>query len=246
MINLALDRVLNIPKNSAIGVQVAIADNLSWCSAVCAANASVEELSPPAWINLKPSPPFYPNIITREPNAQSAVVRLIERLKILDIPKGWGIKDSFCDLALENLGFEKVLKASWFGGIPAASSKFPASWKNVASSDELLRWETAWGGDQENRIFQDALLADMRVEFWFKQPNDTIEAGFTCFHSGPSIGLSNWFSVNDDPLGGIGALEVIGSRFPGVPVVFWSLSNERIQNSGITCLAPLQVWISKS
>ncbi|PZM12144.1 hypothetical protein [Rhizobium tubonense] len=229
-------------------LQLAIEDNIAWCSAVCAAHGSNEIVSSGAWTNLSSSPQFYPNIITRVPNSQTEVCGLIERVRARNPLKGWGIKDSFCDLTLTHLGFEPILKGHWFGGTLAQGAAFPENhWKKVASRDELLLWEVAWGGDQEKRIFTDALLSDQRIEFWYMRPGDTIEAGFISFRSRQSVGLSNWFSLNEQFSVRTAAMEVLGRRHPGLPVVFWSSEND-LEHEKATALqlAPLQVWVSKS
>jgi hypothetical protein len=228
-------------------LRLAIDDNIGWCGAVCAAHGADEDISSVAWTNLRPSPPFYPNIITREPGTQTGILKVIERLTALAIPKGWGIKDSFCDLALADIGFELVLKGSWFGGVPTRAPKQPDNrWKKVASSKDLLRWEMAWGGEREARIFTDVLLADRRVEFWSLRPDEMIEAGFICFRSGRSIGLSNWFSLNGQSVFERGALEIVASRFSGSPIVFWASDGDFVyETNAVSQLGPLQVWISK-
>jgi hypothetical protein len=227
-------------------LQLAIEDNVQWCSTICNAHGADDDLQASPWFNLKPSPKYYPNIITRTFGSQVQVCETIERLRSLHIPKGWGIKDSFSDLSLDHLGFEAVINGYWFGGIPTDLSKPPAHWKKVTSIEALRRWEAAWGGDKEKRIFPDTLLNDGRIDFWFKTHRDEIDAGFICFRSDPSIGLSNWFSCHNQSIFDIGAFDVIGSSFPGVPLVFWSSDQaDHCRAGDVKSISALKIWISK-
>jgi hypothetical protein len=228
-------------------LQLAIEDNIAWCSVICAAHGSDEIVSPAAWANLYSSPQFYPNIITRRPSLQTEVCKLIERVRARNPLKDWGIKDSFCDLALTDWGFEPILNGSWFGGtLPRGPMPPDNDWKRVISADELLLWEIAWGGDPEKRIFPGSLLSDQRIEFWYMRLNETIQAGFISFHSRRSVGLSNWFSLTDQSAVLMAATEILARRFPGLPVVFWSSEDDlEYEKAPVVRLAPLQVWLSK-
>lgn len=227
-------------------LQLAITDNVHWCSAICNARGADDDLTVSPWINLKTYPRYYPNIITRGPGEQAQVCKAIELLRSLCIPKGWGIKDSFADLELEDLGFETVIYGSWFGGIPNAPQKPPEHWKKAQSINELRSWKAAWGEESDVHTLPDALLNDSRIEFWFRFENNVLEAGFICFRTEFSVGLSNWFSPQNQSIFDMGALDVVSANFPGVPIVFWSTSDSNVQPPDtIERLAPLKVWISK-
>lgn len=226
-------------------LRLAIEDNVRWCSAVCKAHGADDILSTSLWLNHKPSPRYYPNIISREPGAQAQISKEIERLRALDTPVGWGIKDSFADLALAHLGFEAVVNGSWFGGVPDVPAQSPEHWKKALSVGELRNWEAAWDGESDHHIFPDALLTDSRIEFWYKTVNGAIDAGFICFHTEYAVGLSNWFSQSAQSIFDIGAFDIIGANFPGVPVVFWSSDDNTPQQHAVARLAPLKVWICK-
>jgi hypothetical protein len=224
-------------------LSLAVEDNIAWCSAVCSAHGSNEATSSRAWVNFNPSPQYYPNLITREPGSGSDVAGLVDELRRLGQPKGWGIKDSFCDLALSDQGFEIVLEGDWYGSAPP-DNRPPAAegWARAVSSEDLLDWEMAWGGDRDRRIFKDALLSDRRIEFWFRQSAGSM-AGFICFNSGSSIGLSNWFSADNQSLGEMGAPQVAWSRFPDLPLVMWSTDDPSRGSGGLHRLGPLRVWL---
>ncbi|OJF94449.1 hypothetical protein [Pararhizobium antarcticum] len=222
-------------------LRLAIEDNIGWCSAVCTAHGSRETTSRDAWVNRGASPPFYPNIISRQIGVQDEIETLIGEVAIANQSKRWGIKDSFCELNLSDLGFERIQSGSWYGGTLAANAE-PTDWNIIRSPEHLRSWEKAWGGG-EDRIFTENLLLDHRISFWFKGGDDAIEAGFISFDSGPSLGISNWFSQDDRSLVQTGALQAANSVSRRRPIVCWS-ADDALRETGLSDLGPLQVWIS--
>ena len=222
-------------------LRLAVEDNVAWCSAVCSTHGSQEASSSGVWANLGVSPPFYPNIITRRPDAEKDVLEFACKVGAGNQRKRWGIKDSFRDLNLADQGFERLLSGNWYGGTITAD--LPANWKSAASSAELRLWEKAWGAGEE-RIFPDSLLSDRRINFWFKGEADAIEAGIISFDSGVSLGLSNWFSQDNHPLTQMGALQAASSVSRRRPIVCWSADDLEFQETGLVELGPLQVWMS--
>ncbi|WP_392710440.1 hypothetical protein [Rhizobium ruizarguesonis] len=170
-------------------LQIAVEDNVAWCSRICSAHGSNETRRSEAWANFGISPPFYPNIITRQKGVQKEVDDLTRKVREANKSTKWGIKDSFADLTLADQGFERLLVGRWYGG--SLSKGTPTGWKAVASSGELRSWEKAWGSCDDT-IFSNTLLEDYRITFWFKGELSGIEAGFISttpdFHLGYQIG----------------------------------------------------------
>ena len=221
-------------------LRLAVEDNIGWCGVMCRAHGSDESSSSALWANLEASPPYYPNIITRQAGAQADVDALIQGAETLRLTTGWGVKDSFCDLALSDHGFTGVVSAEWYGGI-VEPGKIRSDWKMIESPEQLRCWETAWGGGEE-RLFLDCLLSDRRIRFWFQGEAGSIEAGFISFESGATIGISNWFSLDQKPIAQIGGLQAACSVSPERPLVCWS-SDDSMNGSGLSRLGPLKVWI---
>ena len=221
---------------------MAIDDNVGWCSTVSAAHGSDERMTGAAWINLAPSPPYYPNIITRRPGAQADIAGLIEAVRAQNTQRSWGIKDSFCDLDLTASGFSAVIEGEWFGG---KIEKSPAvhNWEIVRRREELSLWEQAWDEASDHRIFTDALLDDPRISFWMLRRAGDITAGCISFSSEPMIGLSNWFSRQAETAFDLGILPAIAETAGGRPVVCWA-SRTDAAPAGLSPLGPLRVWIS--
>ena len=223
-------------------LRAAVEDNIAWCSRVCSAHGSQEALSSTAWTNLAASPPFYPNIITRERGVQNEIAALADKISRANQSVRWGIKDSFGDLTLPAQRFERILVGNWYGG--TISSGAIEGWRPVVSPAELHIWEMAWGCSQD-RIFPNALLDDDRIQFWVKGDIGAIHAGFISFRTGYSLGLSNWFSVKHRSFGQIGLLKVAGAIARGLPTVCWSTDDLTDEETGFSKLGPLQVWIAR-
>jgi hypothetical protein len=153
-------------------------NNAIWCDTVCRAHGVAGEFFDSVWINRRPSPPYYPNVVTlRDTSAPTAALRQIRELIELPLPGDWAAKDSFCTLDLAALGFDLLFEASWIwhGPLPcepiAQSPKI--QWVPVASSAELALWETGWSASagsvvvaDEPRQFPSSLLADRNVIIW--------------------------------------------------------------------------------
>ncbi|MBB4510667.1 hypothetical protein [Rhizobium leguminosarum] len=223
-------------------LHIAVEDNIAWCSRVCSAHGSNETRSSRAWANLAISPTFYPNIITREKDVQNEVVELAYKVREANQSRKWGIKDSFGDLTLAQQGFERILAGHWYGG--TVSGGGTADWKTVTSPAELHLWERAWGSSDDT-VFPGTLLEDHRITFWFKGEPSAIESGFISFHTGFSLGVSNWFSLKTQSLTQMGALQAAGSASHGLPIVCWSRDDLGGEEMGLAKLGPLQVWISQ-
>lgn len=220
----------------------AIEDNIGWCSAVCAAHGADERISANTWSNFAPSPPYYPNIITRRPQARSDVIELVAAIRKRPSMGSWAIKDSFSDLDLTTMGFDLAIEGQWFAGEPAAGGR-RHDWEAVRQSEELSLWKQAWSEEaQGQRIFADTLLADPRIRFWMQRQSEEITAGCISFDSGPVIGLSNWFCREAETVFDLGILPSIAETAAGRPVVCWASRTEAAP-PGLTPLGPLCVWI---
>jgi hypothetical protein len=226
----------------------AIEDNIAWCSSICASHHSEERNLESAWVNLAPSPPFYPNIITRRPNAEADVVRLVNDIRQNGASGAWGIKDSFHDLDLAGLGFSPVIEGQWFGVEPAVQSgRCERDWDIVRNPEELSLWEKAWDNVAQVHIFKDALLEDARIRFWVLRHDTEISAGCISFSSGSVTGLSNWFSRSGVTVFDLGILHPVAEIACREPIVFWASEDDAaFQKEGFKPLGALRVWTTES
>jgi hypothetical protein len=224
-----------------------IEDNIGWCSTICASHHSEERNSASTWANLVPSPPYYPNIITRRPHTQADVVRLVQDVRQIGISGSWCVKDSFGDLDLSTLGFSVMIEGQWFGRISTQRRDLiEHAWETVRHPGELSLWERAWGGPAGDRIFNDTLLDDRRIRFWMLRRQGGIGAGCITFSSGRVTGLSNWFSIRGESVFDLGVMSAIADTRAGTPVVCWAAADDaaNFPGGGFAPLGRVQVWIS--
>lgn len=108
-------------------------------------------------------PPLYPNIVTVKSSAQ------IDDHIDTHLPSGWGIKDSYSTLELEEKGFAIAFEAQWYCRLPnqhltvVKNSGFQL--KTVRTLSELNRWVAAWG--EADGVFNYSLLENNSIELVF-------------------------------------------------------------------------------
>ncbi len=225
-------------------LRLAIEDNIAWCQAVCAAHGSQDALSAGIWANLNPSPPLYPNIITRAAGSEGEVVAAIGQIRSRHPSLPLAVKDSFADLTLQDHGFGCVLTGDWYGYTPERPAEEDCrGWAKVSSPGALRHWESAWNGKAGEMIFSDSLLRDERITFWHRNHGAEITSGFISFASPRAIGVSNWFSPQHDPRLPAGMLEMVTLNFAGRPVVMWSIDDLGGDHDGRKKLGPMKVWV---
>lgn len=83
-------------------LQLAIDDNIQWCTAICESHQADIRLSKNIWLNCNSSPRYYPNIITRTPEAQTNTLEAIDQFRIHNPTASFGIKDSYGNIDLKS------------------------------------------------------------------------------------------------------------------------------------------------
>lgn len=166
------------------------------------------------------------------------------------------MKDSFQDLDLSELGFEKLFEASWlwheFSAQPIGAGTSDIQWIRVVSFDELQHWESAWsktdGAGDAPRIFYPSLLTDHTVTVLAGFRGKKLIAGGIANTSEAVAGLSNVFAPSNhesqvwaDLLGNVQAL------FPGKHVVGYEHGEnlEAALECGFEAIGKLNVWLRR-
>lgn len=228
-------------------LRTAVENNIAWCHAVCASHRYRGHVSEAVWVNLLASPPFYPNIVTRRPNAQEEVGDLVSVLLQSGLPDGWGIKDSFSDLDLSGLGFDAAIAGQWWGSLAAPPrSAVEQEWEAIGTARDLDRWQRAWAGGQPMSIFNTTLLDDERLTFWGLPRDGEIAAGFVTFLSEGGIGLSNWFSELDATPFELGMVARAHECSGQLPVIWWDdEAGDTPASAGLLVLGSMRVWLHR-
>jgi len=189
-------------------------------------------------------PPFYPNLITatKGQNPMATISRLDEILA-----PGWGLKDSYGMLNLEDSGFNKIIVARWYaltvGGVLADTEKGIVS--SVDDEDDFRRWLSAWGETPDNSVvFVAALLKNPRVKLLYIERDHSIVAGMAQYDSGQVLGISNIFGDGAD-------IGVLLRRFLTVkltvPIVGYGTDQdiEFLEKFGFRGVGHLSVWLKQ-
>jgi hypothetical protein len=232
-------------------VAAAVFNNAAWCDAVCRTHGHPGEFTDALWLNRAEVPTFYPNVVTLTPEGES---RQLEAISALELPGGWGVKDSFATLDLAPLGFAELFSAQWLH-FPSErkppSSSGGARWVQVRDTAALAAWEAAWRGQQSptHSVFRPALLDDAGVKFLAAYDEDTLVAGAIAYRAEGVVSLSNTFFA--ESRAGVLRAELLGpllAAFPGLPVVGYEWGDELAAwcELGFEPIGPLRVWLKKT
>lgn len=131
----------------------AVANNASWCDAVCRSHGFPGTFGPRLWRSTRHRLRLYPNAITLRPEVTAPEV-----LPAVSASQPCGVKDSFARLDLAPAGFRLTAEGNWIVSDdgPDAPPDDSLSWDKVTRPGELSAWETAWadGGSGDGPVFR--------------------------------------------------------------------------------------------
>ncbi len=215
-------------------------NNADLCSAIMAAHRVRTQRDSAAFLCLDPPPPFYPEMITLDPNAHHTC-DTHARTKHT-------VKDSFASLDADALGLHVAIEATWIW-CASKPAEMPTNWVHITSASDLSVWHQAWrGGDvpADQVIFTNACLDDPNLAFIARVSGSTIEAGCVANISSDVIGLSNVFSADtNDAAVYEQALAAVSTFSKGRPVVGYEQGKdlESACLAGFQQVGPLRVLI---
>jgi len=186
-------------------------------------------------------PQFYPNLITLDSGAS-----VDEHISTIDsaAPRGWGIKDSYKELMLNDRGFKPVFEAVWYCRLSNQNHSWPKSnspaTKSVTEKASLERWASAWGEGPE--IFKPTLLENHEVDLVYIERDGAITGGLAANLSGKSVGISNTFGEPTDILD---CIHSIAKAHPDRGMVGYGDEAEMamLAKVGFQELGELRVWL---
>lgn len=243
------------------GAVLAADNNAQWCHAVCRAHGCDCEFRPEAWLNRGTPPPYYSNLVTLGgPSLAREHLHLIRECLEAHPASGFGFKDSFCGINLNELPEDRraalLFEASW---IRLDSSRWRSrsqslDWRPVDSTHELRAFEAAWRGEDANEDadpgatqFPSALLSDPEIAFLAGWSGvGRIEGVAIANRTADVVGLSNVFGSRVAlPELWAGATEAAMSRFPALPLVGYERGDDLVcaLNAGFECVGDLRVVV---
>ncbi|MDJ0753976.1 MAG: hypothetical protein QNJ45_10685 [Ardenticatenaceae bacterium] len=227
----------------------AVANNAWWCEWVTHAHQGQSAWSSSYWLNQRPSPPFYPNLITLTADHQLAQLQAVSQLTQLNWPAGWGVKDSFAALDLQPHGFFCAVTAAWLTvSLPSQLSENTLQWRQVAEKEALLQWEAAWGGSADRPLFQPQLLSNSQIAIIAGYADGQVVCGGIATKTDQIVGISNLFFSPGmiDPMSVRPVLlHKLSQVFPGRPLVGYEADEDlaAMVALGAQTLGPLRIWI---
>jgi hypothetical protein len=148
--------------------EVAARNNAEWCAAVWRSQGLPVEQACGLWFCPRPTPQYYPNVVTVDPAADAAEqTAFITDLGRAEPDLKISVKDSFACLNLHPAGLTPLFDARWLWRDDNASGVAGLRWRRVDDESGLAEWERAWRGGAETdpRIFRPALLSDRHAAF---------------------------------------------------------------------------------
>jgi hypothetical protein len=223
----------------------AVANNASWCDAVCRSHGYPGTFGPRVWSSPRHGLRLYPNAVTVAPDAT-----VPEVLADAASTRPFAVKDSFACLDLAPDGFWCLVEASWIARKAGTSGPLSDGlhWDTVTSPGELVSWEKAWaeGDSGDGPVFLPGLLSDSRCTVLACRREDAVVGGAVVYAAGGAAGVSNVFSA------GL-ALDVlwadvesaVAALHPDLPLVGWEggASLNAARQAGFRTVGSLRVWL---
>jgi hypothetical protein len=150
------------------------------------------------WFCPRPSPQYYPNIVTVDAGADSAIQSEFSAELARDTDLDLSVKDSFSSLNLSLAGFQILFDARWLSRRQSAPPAVVSAldWRWIGDEPGLAAWEQAWRGTDpgSQRIFRAELLKDQRacILAGFDEM-DMIRAGGIAYDAAGATGVTNIF-----------------------------------------------------
>jgi hypothetical protein len=222
----------------------AVANNASWCDAVCRSHSYPGTFGARVWTSARHDLEFYPNAITLSPDATAADTHADR-----DLSRRYAVKDSFARLDLAPAGLDLLFEAEWAAApaVPDGPGEPGLSWDAITDDRGLARWETAWaqGGSSTRRLFRPQLLADPRCAILACRRDGDLVAGVIAYTAAGVTGISNLFGA-ELPAGQLraSAWHAVTALRPGRPAVGYERGPDlaAARRAGWQSLGRLRVW----
>ncbi len=183
-------------------------------------------------------PPFHSWMTTLDPTNPDAVMA---RVAAHPTQKGFGIKDGFDALPLDDPRMKPGFSASWIWAATAQPAD-TSGWEEITTPAALDAWEAAWHAPNPPKWqqFPPAILDRADVTIWGRKAGDGYDAGGIANRSSDCIGLSNVFGE-----GAFAPVAALAGEIGG-PLVGYERGDDLVaaQEAGFEITGPLHVWFS--
>ncbi len=231
--------------------RICAANNVDWYQCVSRAHGLQDARNDTHWESRALAPSYYSNLVTLFPDALDEQLAAIERLAA-ELRRPFALKDAFCKLPLDTLGFKPLFDAVWVWHQPdAAIVSSGTDWEQISSAADLILWEQGWNGTSptQTRTFTPSMLADDDVAFFGLKKNGQYSAGCIANRSRGATGFSNFFAPETGRLDCVtSAAAAVASFGAGLPVVGYERGQdlETALAAGFQSVGKLRVWERKA
>ncbi|WP_292145937.1 hypothetical protein [Mesorhizobium sp.] len=231
-------------------VRLCAGNNVDLCQAIFKAHGLSDRRSDSYWSSDGQAPPYYPNAATLDPDAGAVQLAEIARLTSV-LATSFSVKDGFCRLDLQPLGFSQLFEASWTWMDLSHPVTTPSGWERVEDAASLEMWEFAWAdhaSPSNCRVFPAAVLADPAIAVLGRRTTNGFTAGCIANRSERVTGVSNVFATDGSPIYR-NAVRAAANAFAGSRALVGYDAGEGLDEAlacGFEATGPLRVWIRDS
>ncbi|WP_375588139.1 hypothetical protein ABWH89_12175 [Hoeflea alexandrii] len=226
---------------------MAASNNADLYAAVFSAHGLDFARKPYGFIGQGRPPPYYSNLSVSLPGHADEVTAELRALSEKFVA-GIGVKDSFCELALEGNGFEVLFGASWIWRGPGRDEV--PGWIRINRAAGLQRWEAAWkqsGSPTPHTMFPAALLERADTVFLGHVVDGAILAGCIASLSDDCVGISNVFSVSNSSEVFAQATAAVSGLAPDSPIVGYESGDDlnHARDAGFLPVGDLRILVAR-
>ncbi len=215
---------------------MAACNNADWYAMMWDIHGLRYQRTPDAFCAIDPPPPYHSWGTLTSPTAQVDDLFAPYRTH-----PHFGLKDAFNQRDWSDYGLTPLFQATWIWAAPTFDAPTDG-WDQIATRDELAKWETAWGAGSPTNTqqFPPAILKRQDVRLWGRRSEQGYDAGVIANLSVDCVGLSN--SFGDDMAAA--AATLCGQFGAGRPIVGYERGRDldAARSVGFVETGLLTVW----
>jgi hypothetical protein len=217
----------------------AVDASLGWYEDVCALHGVGSIIADGLWSALDTPPPLHSDAVVVEPavTADRVLARLEGRERC-------GVKDSFARMNLSGEGMDLLFSANWIhrerGGWEQRAA--PPGWAAVTTTARLAEWT---GQHDTSEVLLPPLLRRGHFRILAKQIDNRIVTGAVARLGSGVVDVSNVYAVPGYSVDWAELADVIGTHFPGRPLVGYERGDalDAAVGAGFVAVGELRVWL---
>jgi len=165
-----------------------------------------------------------------------------EALRRMEPHPHGSIADSFGLLDLAPSGFDLLFAATWLRHRGVAATGPPLRWSRVIDRALMAAWNQR---HDTVGVLPSDLWVHPRFTVLARHEGDDLTGGAILHDAGTVVGLSNTWSVDDDPVDPHELLALAAELHPGRAVVdyAWGADLEAMLGAGFEPLGPQHIWV---